>query len=98
MGEPTKFLFELDKDCSNNEAEYEALILGLEILIEKGIKNVEIIRDSQLVIKQVSKDYKCMNENLIKYFPLVLRMLDQFDNVIVRYVPREEKFEANELA
>ena len=46
MGEPTKFLFELDKDCSNNEAEYEALILGLEILIDKGIKNVEIIGDS----------------------------------------------------
>ena len=98
MGEPTKFLFELNKDCSNNEAEYEALILGLEILIEKGIKNVEIIRDSQLVIKQVSKDYKCMNENLIKYLSLVLRMLDQFDSVIVRHVPREENFEANELA
>ena len=31
MDEPTKFLFELDKDNSNNEAKYEALILGLEI-------------------------------------------------------------------
>ena len=46
MGEPTKFLFEIDKDYSNNEAEYEALILGLEILTEKGIKTIEIIRDS----------------------------------------------------
>ena len=46
MREPTKFLFELDKDCSNNEAEYEALIIGFEILIEKGIKNVELIGDS----------------------------------------------------
>ena len=46
MEEPTKFLFELEKDCSNNEAEYEALIMGLEILIEKGIRNVELIGDS----------------------------------------------------
>ena len=51
LGEPTRFLFELDKDCFNNEAEYKALISGLEILIEKGIKNVEVIGDSQLVIK-----------------------------------------------
>ena len=67
MGEPTKFLFEIDKDYSINEAEYEALILGLEILTEKGIKTIEIIRDSQLVIKQVSKKYKYVNENLIRY-------------------------------
>ena len=46
IGEPTKFLFEIDKDCSNNEVEYEALILGLEILIEKGIKTVKIPGDS----------------------------------------------------
>ena len=45
-GEPTKLLFDLDKDYSNNEAKYEALIMRLEILIEKGIKNVEIIGDS----------------------------------------------------
>ena len=46
MGEATKFLFEINKDCSNNEVEYEALMLELEILIEKGIKIVKIIGDS----------------------------------------------------
>ena len=51
MGEPTKLLFEITKDCSNNEVEYEALILGLEILIEKGIKDVKVMGDSQLVVK-----------------------------------------------
>ena len=46
MDKPTKFLFELVKDCSNNKAEYKTLIFKLEILIEKGIKNFEIIMDS----------------------------------------------------
>ena len=63
--ELTKFLFELDKDCSNNKAKYDALISGFEILIEKGIENVKIIGDSQLVIKQVTKEYKCVSGNLI---------------------------------
>ena len=51
-----------------------------------------------MVIKQVSKEYKCTKENLIRYLSLALRLLDQFDNVIVRHIPREENFEANELA
>ena len=56
------------------------------------------IGDSQLVIKQVSKEYKYANDNLIRYLSLTLRLLDQFDNVIVRHILREENFEANELA
>ena len=59
---------------------------------------MEIIGDSQLVIKQISKEYKCTNESLIRYLSLILRLLDQFDNVIVRQVPRDENFEATELA
>ena len=39
-----------------------------------------------------------MNKNLIKYLSLVLRLLDQFDDVIIQHVPREENFEADELA
>ena len=46
----------------------------------------------------MSKEYKCVNENLIEYLSLVLRLLDQFDNVIVRHVPKEENFEVDELA
>ena len=96
--EPNKFLSELDKDCSNNEAEYEALISGLEILIEKEIMNFEIIKDSQLVIKQVTKEYKCVSGNLIKYLSLTLWLLEEFDNVIIRDVPKEMNYETNELA
>nr|XP_025678255.1 uncharacterized protein LOC112778105 [Arachis hypogaea] len=97
-GEPSKFLFELNYSCSNNEAEYEALIMGLELLLERGVKNVEIFEDSQLVVRQVSLEYRCVSENLRKYFNVATELLSKFDNIIVRHVPRELNQEANELA
>ncbi|XP_072076603.1 uncharacterized protein [Arachis hypogaea] len=59
-GVPSEFLFELKYPCSINVAEYEALILGLEILIDKGALEVQILGDSQLVLKQLSKEFKLL--------------------------------------
>jgi len=53
---PIKFKFRLNQFCSNNEAKYEALITGLEILLEMGAKCVEIKGDSELVFKQITKE------------------------------------------
>ncbi|XP_072071877.1 uncharacterized protein [Arachis hypogaea] len=72
--------------------------MGLELLLERGVKNVEIFRDSQLVVRQVSLEYRCVSENLRKYFNVATKLLSEFDNVIVRQVPRELNQEANELA
>ena len=65
---PTKFKFRLNQFCSNNEAGYEALVTGLEILLELGEKCVEIKGDLELVVKQLTKVYKCVKYNLIMYF------------------------------
>ena len=48
--------FKLEGNYSNNQIEYEALIIGLEILLEMGIKSVEVYGDSQLVIRQFTSD------------------------------------------
>jgi len=76
---PTKLKFRLDKLCSNNEAKYEALIAGLEILLKLGAKDVENKGDSELVIKQLTKEYKCVKENLIIYFATATALLKCFN-------------------
>ncbi|MEK0397615.1 reverse transcriptase-like protein, partial [Lactobacillus delbrueckii] len=56
-GIPAEFKYIIEGVCTNNEAEYESLITGLELLLELGARNVKIMGDSELVIKQVSKEY-----------------------------------------
>ncbi|XP_016177922.1 uncharacterized protein LOC107620245 [Arachis ipaensis] len=97
-GVPSEFLFELKYPCSNNVAEYEALILGLEILIDKGALEVQILGDSQLVLKQLSKEFKCNNETLQKYLVTAWKMLTSFQKVSLVHILRIHNKIANELA
>ncbi|GKV42709.1 hypothetical protein SLEP1_g50088 [Rubroshorea leprosula] len=53
-GLKTQMSFQLDFDCTNNQAEYETLIIGLEMLVEFKVFMVEVIGDSQLALKQLS--------------------------------------------
>jgi len=55
---PKKFKYKIKDFCSNNEAEYEALIVGLKILLGLRAKNLVIKGDSELVVKQLTKEYK----------------------------------------
>nr|XP_025625164.1 uncharacterized protein LOC112717309 [Arachis hypogaea] len=95
---PSEFLFELKYPCSNNVAKYEDLILGLEILIDKGALEVQILGESQLVLKQLSKEYKCNNETLQKYLVTAWKLLTSFRKVSLVHIPRIHNKIANELA
>jgi len=74
------------------------LIVGLEVLLELGAKDVEIRGDSELVIKQLTKEYKHVKENLIIYFAIATALLKRFDRANIPHVPRIENQEANDLA
>ncbi|XP_045810928.1 uncharacterized protein LOC123905369 [Trifolium pratense] len=93
---PTKFKYKINGICSNNEAKYEALIAGLEILLSLGAKDIK--GDSELVLKQLTKEYKCIKEHLIRYFVIANTLLKRFDSIDIEHVPRIENQEANDLA
>ncbi|GKU86461.1 hypothetical protein SLEP1_g981 [Rubroshorea leprosula] len=97
-GLKTQMSFQLDFNCTNNQAEYEALIIGLEMLVELKVSMVEVIGDSQLVLKQLSSEYKCTSLALAPYFALAVQLLEEFDDVSIRHVPRDQNYEANEMA
>ncbi|GKV13532.1 hypothetical protein SLEP1_g24528 [Rubroshorea leprosula] len=98
FGLKTQMSFQLDFDYTNNQAEYEALIIGLEMLVELKVSMVEVIKDSQLVLKQLSGEYKCTSLALAPYFALAVQLLEEFDDVSIRHVPRDQNYEANEMA
>ncbi|XP_021828686.1 uncharacterized protein LOC110769090 [Prunus avium] len=98
QGFRTRYSFQLDFDCTNNQAEYEALIIGLEILRELGINNVSIMGDSMLVLKQLSGDYKVTSQLLLCYHALASQLIEGFDEVRLAHLPREHNSQANAMA
>ncbi|XP_050889047.1 uncharacterized protein LOC127094231 [Lathyrus oleraceus] len=83
---------------SDTTIEYEALIVGLEALLELGATRVEIKGDSELVIKQLTKEYRCIKENLIMYFVIANSLLKKFEYIDIKHVLRIKNQEANDLA
>ncbi|CAL2240396.1 unnamed protein product [Prunus armeniaca] len=88
----------LDFQCTNNMEKYEALITGLEMLVESGIESVEILEDSMLVLKQIAGEYKCLSPSLAVYLVAAKNLLTKFREATWEHILREENFVANELA
>jgi len=84
--------------CTNNVAEYQALIAGLEIALEKGCRKLNIFMDSELIVRQVQGTYKVKNEQLKPLFSQVQDLLARLQFWHIRHVPRKENFRADELA
>ena len=97
-GMMTTLFFNLAFKCTNNQAKYEALVIGFKILMELGAQEVHIIRDSQLVLRQLIGEYKCNSLLLAPYYIASTQLLDSFHSVDFEYVPRESNWEADKLA
>jgi hypothetical protein len=79
LGEHMRYAVLLHFPASNNMAEYEALLCGLQIAIETGIKHLDIRGDSQLMIDQVMKNASCHNEKMEAYCNAVRALEDRLD-------------------
>jgi len=82
---------------TNNQAEYGALILAIEDCIHRGISNVIIYGDSQLVVCQISGKYKVRNCRLRFLHQKAMGLLKQFNQWTINWVCREENQEADAL-
>ena len=85
-------------DKTNNEAEYLALIKGIEKLIEIKALSAEIYADSELVVKQVLGIYKVKNERMKILHNLVLEKLKLIDQWNLVHIRREKNIRADELS
>lgn len=84
--------------CTNNIAEYKALILGLKGALARGCKNVEIYLDSELLANQINGSYKVKNENLKILMQDVRNLLSFLESAKIRHVPRCRNAAADRLA
>lgn len=82
---------------TSNEAEYRALIAGLQACVKKKVRKVHAIGDSQLIIKQVLGAFKVNKPTLKKCLNCVYQLLAQFDEHSIKWVPREENGRADKL-
>ena len=84
--------------ASNNKAEYEDVIVGLNLAHFMKADQLEVSSDSQLVVKQIEDSYKARGEKMILYPKKVREFLKKFIRVQVEHVPREESSRADALA
>ncbi|XP_074278403.1 uncharacterized protein LOC141601994 [Silene latifolia] len=77
------YAFTLTQLYTNNMAEYQALILGLQMAIEIGVRDMDIYGDSELVVNQVLGEYEVKKEDLIPYHQRALQLLNQLDDIYV---------------
>jgi hypothetical protein len=84
--------------ASNNVAEYEALVNGLRIAIELGVRRLDARGDSQLVIDQVMKNSHCRDPKMEAYCDEVRRLEDKFYGLELNHIARRYNKTVNELA
>jgi ribonuclease HI len=97
-GEMFEFAIPIQPTVTNNQAEYEAMLRGLQYLKEARAVSVEIYGDSELVIKLLNGQYECRSDILRNYYEECKEILKSFQLVILQHIPREHNEEANRLA
>ena len=82
---------------TNNQAEYEAILKGLQLLYEVRAEAIEVFGDSQLIINQFIGLYGCKEDTLKRYYDECQRLLKEFPRVSFQNIPRTQNQEANRL-
>ena len=82
----------------NNVAEYNALLIGMQIADEIAVKNLETYGGSKLIVNQVCGEYEVRHEDLVPYYNPTICMAERFRNFYIDHVPRQQNAHADALA
>jgi len=85
-------------NATNNEAEYGALIRGLEESLKLKILDIDIFADSELVVKQINGEYKVKNERMQKLHSKAISLFSKFNSWSLAHIPREKNTIADKLS
>ena len=78
-GDKIECMIRLDFPTTNNEAEYEALVVGLDLAKAAGAEHMIIHCDSQVIMSQINGDYECRNERMKKYLEEVKNRISSLE-------------------
>lgn len=81
--------------ATNNVAEWNALLCGLKAALELGIEELDVRLDSELVVRQLSGDYRVKHPDLIPFANKARGLVRKFARVDVRHIPRKENTAAD---
>jgi ribonuclease HI len=83
--------------ATNNVAEYKALLLGIELAAVHGASELELVGDSELIVRQVEGKYKVKDSTMKELHARVKAALAPFESWSIRHVRREQNAEADRL-
>jgi len=93
-----KELSEYIGEATNNIAEYSAIIRGLEAACDLGADEITVFMDSELVVKQLSGEYRVKDERMKELFLQTLGALKDFKSFEIKHIDRSKNKEADLLA
>ena len=99
---PKKIIIEkslrLGFSATNNEAEYETLLMGMNMVQKMGGKAVEVFSDSKLIVSQVKEELEARDARMQEYLSQVRRVQIKFESFDLSHIPRGENTHADSLA
>ena len=85
-------------EATNNQAEYRALLIGLQEAVELAPARLTVRMDAELIVKQLNGEYRVRNRDLLPLYGRVRDLVQRFTEIRFVHVPREENTHADRLA
>ncbi|KAL0296168.1 UNVERIFIED_CONTAM: Ribonuclease HI [Sesamum radiatum] len=98
QGEDMEFAIKFNFKASNNEVEYEGLVLDMKMAQDAGTSHLLAYSDSQLIVKQVNGEYKDREASMAQYIRQIEELKTNFKCFQLQQIPREENDKADSLA